>query len=522
MSFVYKINQMPPQFGTEIVDWKGVLHDVTKQAFDAAAVRDKIKGTRDFGKTLEQYVKKVGLEVDFSEPGAMANLVREAASTIASAYAGKVLTAAAAMATGVELGAAGGPVGIVIGIAAEFAIQAFFTEDESFNDYKPGQWVMLDNGSITVSKQVKREVSFGEVEMFGDMPWQEDFELDSQEDFSIGFIMGPNSEAGFWMAFNFKTSDVQRYHRKNIRPASSEVAEKLDGNDELTIVREFKFLKEDGAYLNSSVPTKPGSEVFYDEKPYTVVSSVGPAVVIQNDEGSRSVVDISKLQRGKVTQTVSFNHRAEGETISTPGFVTTPQGVIFQGQWVWLPASITQRLKYDDIPRSLALVLEIDRTRVKGVYAIDGDHFNVDERDCMGVDEKTTYFVSQLSTFQKFKSRALQGKGAIDNHWPGVTFRLLCMGIGRSPGEALFKKVTNTWQDKMHGEYHRLRQAERQIKISSVTTGEETRRADYEEELVQKGVVSRHSEPLHSPPPEGNVAVLVAALAIGLFVFANN
>ncbi len=166
----------------------------------------------------------------------------------------------------------------------------------------------FDNGSMSVSKKIERSVAWGETEMFGDAPWDEDQELDRQEDYSIGFVMGANTEQGFWQCFNFKTNDVDRFHKDKIRPCSPEVAQQLDENEELSLVREYKFLKDAPAFVEGSVPTKPGSQVLLQGKEYTLVSTTGDWAIIQNKAGKQLSVVLEHLERGKVTQTTTYNH----------------------------------------------------------------------------------------------------------------------------------------------------------------------------------------------------------------------
>ena len=87
-----------PSYGTKIADFKGVLHDVSKSAFDALAMQnvdsDLKTATDPFRETINKYLAKVGLEVDWTEPGAVEKLLKNTAAKVAAAYAGKVVASA--------------------------------------------------------------------------------------------------------------------------------------------------------------------------------------------------------------------------------------------------------------------------------------------------------------------------------------------------------------------------------------------------------------------------------------------
>ena len=78
-----------PSYGTKIADYKGVLHEVSKSAFDVVAVasndREIMAATEPIRSRITQTLEKLGLEVDWSEPGALEKLMKNSAAKIASA-----------------------------------------------------------------------------------------------------------------------------------------------------------------------------------------------------------------------------------------------------------------------------------------------------------------------------------------------------------------------------------------------------------------------------------------------------
>ena len=104
----------------------------------------------------DKYLEKVNIDIDFTQPGAVEKIIKAAAGKVAVAYGGKVLAATAAVFGGEEFIAASvaDPLGAIVALAADFAILAFMSDGDQtpIAGYKPGQWVMIDNGTKTVAR----------------------------------------------------------------------------------------------------------------------------------------------------------------------------------------------------------------------------------------------------------------------------------------------------------------------------------------------------------------------------------
>ena len=484
-----------PTFGTFIADFSGKLHDVSKGAFDAIALRETGKEMgqlRDefstfgssFKDSFQKYLKKINIEVDFATPGAVENIIKAAIGKITVAYGGKIAASAAAVFGGEEIIAASvaGPLGAIVALAADFAILAFMSsgDETPITGYKPGQWIMIDNGMKTVGKKIERSIGWAETQIFGDAPITSDFELDRQEDYSIGFILGEGREQGHWEVFNFKTGDEETHHKRDVRPVDSAVARDLDTNDEMTLVREFKFLEDDHTFLEGQVPTKPGSQVIYKGTPYRVVSSEAFEVLLENNSGDQIKTNINNLSRGKVTSTASYNMK-NGKPV-TEGFVTTSTDSVHSGQWIWLAPSIDQKVKFEIAKRVLGIIVLIDGELIRGVYALDGRVFEVVQSKITLATTESTESFRGIKAFTEFQLRATErrvSESELMTIAPGHEYPLICLGVAQEPGrETLTQKKRKVELSNQKFQY-----------IDYVGDYGRVREADIWEEAIEKGEI---------------------------------
>ena len=517
-----------PSYGTKIADFKGVLHDVSKSAFDALAMQDvdgDLKTATDpFRETINKYLKKVGLEVDWTEPGAVEKLLKNTAAKVAAAYAGKVVASAAAVLAGEEIVAAeiAGPIGALVGLITEVAIVAFnrLRDYTPKGGYQPGSWVMIDNGAKTVSRKVERAISWGEAAMFGDAPIREDLEFDREEDYSIGFIMGPGPEQGEWTVFNFKIAEEETLAKHKLRPCDEETARQLDGNPEMSIVRELKFVEDDEAFLAGFLPTKPGSQVLFQGKPYRIVRTEGEHVVIENEHGDQLSTNINNLVRGRVSSNISQNIK-DGKPVAD-GFSTQPLDAIYRGQWIWVPPSIDQKVRFPEMQRSLAVVVNLEGNRVRGVHCIDGKIWQVGENQIEAADIPTIVAtISGIKEFTNFRARCTSGRASESElilYAPGKKYPYVCMGVGQSEGRDVEPKKTRKVRfGSPDYEY-----------VGFVGDYGEKDEAEKEEERIEKGYAiagdvgeKRLYPQINASGTGTNIMMLLAGAGILFFIFGN-
>ena len=515
-----------PDYGTKIADFTGRLHDGSQSAFDAIAMRDADHDLRQLTEpvraTFQKYVDKLGLKVDFTEPGAVQKLFKDAATKVAAAYAGKVLASAAAILIGEDIVAASvaGPIGAVIALGIDVAIIAFRSKKDETPEggYKPGQWVMIDNGLKTVTKKVERAISWGEAAIFGDAPTKWDLELDREEDYSLGFIMGPGPEVHEWTVFNLKTSEEEAVDKFKIRPCDQQTAEQLDNNDETSLIREYKFLAYEEELLAGTVPTKPGSQVLFKGKLYRIVKTEGNAVLIENSAGDQIQTFMINLERGMVDSNIGYNMR-DGKRVQQ-GFSAAPLEGIYRGMWAWVVPSIEQTVADPNIRRSLGVIILLQTNDVKGVYALDGKFFEVGEDQLKPCVVKTVERVLGTKLFREFHERCVAdwpSENELQIHAPGKQYPLVCVGIGQEegrdrpsqggkPGTFTGKNYRYTRYVGDYGEKAKLAAKEEAIEKGHASAGWE------EEQRVFR-------EPDHASSGEW-VVLAVVVVAAGYFLFS--
>ena len=512
-----------PSYGTKIADYKGVLHEVSKSAFDVVAVasndREIMGATEPIRSRITETLEKLGLEVDWSEPGALEKLMKNSAAKIASAYAGKVVASAAAVLYGEEVIAAevAGPIGAAIGLISEIAIMSFnrLKDYTPPGGYNPGQWVMIDNGPKTVSRQVERAISWGEIEMFGDAPSRVDLELDREEDYSLGFVMGPGPEQGEWTVFNFESSLEETLKKHAIRPVDEATSQSLDNNPQISIVRDIKFVKDEQAFLEGRIPTREGSQVIFQNKVFRIVKTNGNQALIENDDGDQITTNINNLIRGRVSSNLSKNTK-DGIAVSD-GFNTQQLDIIFTGQWVWVPPSLEMKIKRADIERSLSVVVNLERNRVRGVHALNGKTWELEEDQIQAADLSTTVStISGIKEFTEFQKRCISGRASqseLEIYSPGKKYPYVCVGIGQPEGqETRYTGIERQQFGKPDYNY-----------VNYVGDHGEKEETAAQEERVQMGYEIAGNErrvfPEGKASGSGNMMILAAAGAICLFIF---
>ena len=260
----------------------------------------------------------------------------------------------------------------------------------------------------------------------------------------------------------------------------SAVARDLDTNDEMSLVREFKFLEDDHTFLEGQVPTKPGSQVIYKGTPYRVVSSEAFEVLLENASGDQIKTNINNLSRGKVTSTASYNMK-NGSPV-TAGFVTTSTDSVHSGQWIWLAPSIDQKVKFEIAKRSLGIVVLIDGKLIRGVYALDGRVFEVVQSKITLATTESTESFRGIKAFTEFQLRATErrvSESELMTIAPGHEYPLICLGVAQEPGrETLTQKKRKVELSNQKFQY-----------IDYVGDYGRVREADIWEEAIEKGEI---------------------------------
>ena len=385
-----------PDWGLKISDAAGNLHDLAKNAFDSLSVdaRAPLNVTekilkQNFSSTFDalkaKAMKSLGLDLsgDLTVEN-MSSLVMEKVLEAGGKLAGEIIISG----LGTAMADVEGPIGMLLSEAASLAIGAFESEPEH-EIYKPGQWVLIDNGSRSrVINQKRTTVQIEKrTSLWGDDYYEIPGEMDFEETtHSVGFVLGSENNDYLWSVFEFSTGREKVFSDDKLRPAPRSLAQQLDDNPEFSLIREIRFMKDHDPTLKSYLPTDIGSRVYFKGERNSVIQCKGKEYVIENDQGIRRAVNAAELKAGTTLTSSSWN-RAK---IDSNSFTSLSPDSLFSGEWVWIPAGKTfvDALSYNSKRRLaqaatigeqlapegkiLGLLTQINGKRVSVVRAYDG------------------------------------------------------------------------------------------------------------------------------------------------------
>ena len=417
-----------PDWGLKISDAAGNLHDLATNAFDSLSVetRPALNLTekalnQSFGKTFTALKAKamsnLGIpdDTDITVEN-LSGLVMEKVMDAAGKLAGDVIVSGITSAVGdIE-----GPIGMLISEAATLAISAFENEEEH-HIYSPGQWVLVDSGQRSRAINQKKGVVQLEkhTSLWGDSYYEVPGEMDFEETtHSIGFIMGSENNNYLWTVFLFSTGRETVLHEDKLRPAPRQLAERLDDNPELSLIREIRFMKDHDPTLKSYLPTDIGAHVYFKGERNSVVQCKGKEYVIENEQGLRRAVNAAELKAGTTLNSSAWNR----ETIALGTFNSLSPDTLFSGEWVWIPAgnkfvdsleSKSKRRLQEVVNvgemiapegKILGMVTKIQGQKVSVVRAFDGETVRYDQESITPASAACTQWPTGLVIVQRFNS----------------------------------------------------------------------------------------------------------------------
>jgi len=331
----------------------------------------------------------------------------------------------------------GGPVGAVAGEIIEEAFTKIVDKllpeaergdvewgDRDGRALKHGDWVMIDNGELTVRKEVKREAQSAGMfaGIFQDMVVGDaGAELVREEDFTTGFVLGPSSETpGWWDVYNLgsgEEGDVGRMEKHNPRDlhlVGGPTAAKLEGNEYLQVVKEAYLARAtEAAYLAGNVVTDPGARVLYEGIEHDVLHANGPRLTIEDAKHQTREVDVSAVAPGRTAHSVSHNYgRNEfGQSVTDAYRASggTALGRRFSGQYVWVQARGWIPRRYgagEDV--ELAVVHAVRGQIIELYCVLDGQYRRV-PKDLTLDAGKIASILGGGNRFQKFREAAVSG-----------------------------------------------------------------------------------------------------------------
>ena len=441
---------MPESF---ITDAYGVLHNLTRGAFDAFAINHEGEFDPDFGRVYEmdfksgfqEIMKKYGVEVaSFSALG-WADTFRSAMGTFFSSGMADV---AAGIAGETVAGPAGAAGATALLEAVKYGYEYFSRRHEGseVGSYRRGQWVSIDNGNTlnTVhmhnvldnawdaqrrrlggaamalsSDQISPEVNIGTLK-----------DVHMVKNISIGFFEDSGAEKGTLRCFNMETGRSQDFRANDVSALPQSQAAALDANEPLSEIRLLKFMKKDPIQFNSRVPTDPGTEVVKNGESFQVVRSEGSQLLVEDQWGQRHEGPMDSFEPGARHHNLSWNYTSGG--VQSNSFVTigsqTNEPVIFSGQFVWVtPSEYARNLR--ETKRELACIQNLDGDSVNFFTAIDGRYRTqlVSEPIAPVSAELNEYF-SSSRLFTNFRDAVVRGMDTT-TFAPGKERALVCLGV---------------------------------------------------------------------------------------------
>jgi hypothetical protein len=442
---------MPSDWGTTIVDAGGSFHDLAKNAFDSFSTNasqplniteNLLRDT--FKDTWQSFREKASAEfgIPMDEGLSLENIGKKLATGVATTALELGLEAGGgyllAKAAQVE-----GPIGILLSEVVTIGI-AQFSKAWIKETYEAGQWVILDLGMIPIRiNQAPHVIQVSEAKsLWGDsyIDLPDDVDYEEQPHHVVGFIMGPSTLTE-WVCFNFEEGRERIYDQEKIRAAPPELAAKLDKEEQFSLVREVKFLKDHDPTLQSYVPTQPGDGVEYKGEGYVIIDTFDDEYLIENlFTGARKHVNVTQLTGGKRTSTSAWKR---GNLVDST-FTSLSPDSIFSGQWVWIPAGrkfITDMLDLGKRRRMavvpdvkadsdiLALVEYVEGDQVHLVRAFDGKEMVEPIDLTRGVKGELAGTLNHNKDAKRFKMDILEGKDP-EKHPLGETLPDVSLGVG--------------------------------------------------------------------------------------------
>jgi hypothetical protein len=448
-------------YGTLIADAKGILHDVSQNAFDSITkgVHAPLNASSEllqhnFTQTYQTFKKNIAekLNIDIDKGIDLESIYEQLKGQL-SKQAVRV-GVESAIGYGLSLAAElEGPLGILLSEAVTIAGTEFTAYMLGKQSFSPGQWVFLDYGEKT--RQINEKPKVIELQEGLDIFGGENFalipdELDysTEAKHSIGFILGQCESTYEWKVFSFLSGREEKVHEDKIRKAPDNFAQRLDDDPDFSSVREVLFLKDHDPTLKSYIPTNKGETVFYKGQPHVIVSAAKDEYHIRSTDGTELRVHASTLFPGK-TET---NANWDNETIHLGSFTTQPDA-LYSGEWVWVKAkglidgmlnSHARRLaavppelqQMGPDSRVLALVKTIEGKHTHVVRAYDGQHMDVSTAEVLGATNKINGLLNQDRSMVKWKLTVLEG-GNSKIDLPSRKHPMLTLGLGELDDEQL-------------------------------------------------------------------------------------
>ena len=399
----------------EIIDAQGLYHDLTKGAFDAFSLKHPGAGA-DIGKILGDALKKPlkegirALAKKFNidphvyeqtdDPAQMArNLAVFLGKKIGTALGSEIAIATTAAEVTIGIPAI---VGVAVESAIEWAIDRW-KQGVIDHSFQRGDWVIIDKGNIT-TKKIDRDIDIGMLQMFEDAPdLSELHTLIRTEVYHVGFYVSTGADEGTVMVFDIMTGLLKQYIVNDVRKLPVEQRAGLDQDEFASEIRELYFVKRDKIMIASAVSTDPGTEVIFGGYVWSIVGCNGDEALIEDTNGKRLTVPLSKLKRSRQTRIGDAHIYKNGKPVLNTGFITTGGG-FGTGDWVWYKYSTFAATKW-----VLAVVHIINGEDIVCYLAPSGARAVAKEGDLRVATSDDSDTFQRVKVFTLFKQAAIEG-----------------------------------------------------------------------------------------------------------------
>ena len=450
-----------PDYGTFVADAKGILHDLSKHAFNSYNLTSSSHPLNASQPSLREdftalftdfkHNMQTKLGIDPEKGLSLEEIGDQMKEKALEAGTRMVLESAAGY--GLKVAAElEGPLGLLLSEALSIVTSELSFALTAGDEYLPGQWVFIDCGLKTrlinqIPKVVELSSQFDIFSASNITVVPDELDYKSEAKHAIGFVLGKQKNGYEWSVFSFYTGKEEKIHTDKLRPCPQSFATKLDRDPDFSKVREVLFLKEHDPTLKSYMPTEPGEQVFYKGQPHFIKSQAGGEYELIGPKGETVHCQTGDLVPGKTETSQRWNHEElHLGHYENEGF--------YSGEWVWVPAEdliaklmrSNRRKLAQEVPDALrnmqpenmvlAMVESIEGDTLHVVRAYDGAKVDQPWNSVFPAKDSVQGLLNRDKACGPWKLRVLEGASSTQVT-PGQTHPMLTLGLGEATSEEL-------------------------------------------------------------------------------------
>ena len=205
------------------------------------------------------------------------------------------------------------------------------------------------------------------------------------------------------IVFNIDKGRTEEVEVKQVRPAGPSVSEKVEADEQLSVLRELFFYKSKAVEFEYDHPKNailPGRNVVFKGDDYILIETNGVKALLEDIKGRTKVVGYDDLSRG-----VGKSTPGQGDDF----FDKSNGNSIYAGQWVLAPARPDVKAEYG-VSKELAVIYQIEKDgKVDAFYAMDGKGYRLLESQVDPFPPNFQSLYSSKQPFKLFKMAATEG-----------------------------------------------------------------------------------------------------------------